>query len=561
MIYEIVPDPLILHAPALIVAIPLLGAFLTPLVSKINGSLRNIFVIFILAITGFFVTILADKIFTLGNPITYVFGGTKDVTLPVVRIFFTIDAMSMLMVVIGIILAFVAVVYSWNFMKEYTGLDKYYTLILLMTTGMFGMMLTGDMFNFFVFLEITSIASCALIAFWTHKGESVEAGFKYIVISAIGALFILLAIAILYGQYNALNIAVLSNAIETNALTSGFLFLDKIAFVLLIAALAMKAGLVPMHMWLPDAYGRAPSSVTLVLIGTTLASLYGVLRVVFTLYGGIFNSINVSISELVANTNAIGWFIVGLAILTILIGVIMALKQTDFKRLIGFAAVAEIGYMFLGIGIRLASKTVIYDTTVSPVVAKGIEWPTYAAIPAIEGTLTALHGSIFHIMNDALDVGLLFLVAGAVYYATKETSLNELGGLARNMKYTTIFFLIGLFAVSGIPPLNGFASKLIIYESAYHLNPVLSIIAILSSIMLLAVFVKVFHSVFLGPKLPKFNNVKEVPKSMLLAMGIIAVFIIFFGLFPNIILTNIVEPAANALANSANYVNAIVGGV
>ena len=105
-------------------------------------------------------------------------------------------------------------------MKENTGLDKYYTLILLMAAGMFGMMLTGDMFNFFVFLEITSISSCALIAFWTNKGKAVEAAFKYIVISTIGALFILFAIALLYGQYNALNMGVLANSIQ-------FGFLDK----------------------------------------------------------------------------------------------------------------------------------------------------------------------------------------------------------------------------------------------------------------------------------------------------------------------------------------------
>jgi len=169
-----------------------------------------------------------------------------------------------------------------------------------------------------------------------------------------------------------------------------------------------------------------------------------------------------------------------------------------------------------------------------------------------------MKGGIFHIMNDALDVGLLFLVAGAIYYATKETSLNKLGGLARNMKYTTVFFIIGLLAVSGMPPMNGFASKLLIYESTYQLNPILSIIAILSSIMLLAVFVKVFHSAFLGPALPKFENVKEVPKSMLIAMGTIATIIIIFGLFPELVINNIVEPAANALINYGDYVREVI---
>jgi multicomponent Na+:H+ antiporter subunit D len=179
------------------------------------------------------------------------------------------------------------------------------------------------------------------------------------------------------------------------------------------------------------------------------------------------------------------------------------------------------------------------------------------AIVRPEHGMYSLQGGIFHIINDALDIGLLFLVAGAIYYATKETSLNRMGGLARKMKYTTVFFLIGLLAVSGMPPMNGFASKIMIYESTYLINPILSIIAILCSIFLLAVFIKVFHSAFLGPKIPRFSDVKEVPKSMLIAMGIIACVIIIFGLFPELIVDKIVQPAADALINYGAYTGGI----
>ena len=514
-----VPD----YTVALVVAVPLLGAFLTPLVGRINDKLRNVFVIIVLALNAFLVFLLASDVLATGIK-TYVFGA-KDLSYPIVRILFEVDAMSIFMAIISSILVLVAVIYSWSFMKENTGLDKYYTLILLLTAGMLGMVLTGDMFNFFVFLEISSIASCALIAFWTNKGESVEAGFKYIVISAMGALFVLFAVALLYGQYNALNIAILSNVIQ-------YTFLDKIALVLLIVALAMKAGIVPMHMWLPDSYGSAPSSISIILVSATLASLYGVLRVIFTLYGNVLSVIaNFDIPVNVI----IGWFIVALAIISILIGVIMALIQTDFKRLIAYGAVAEIGYMLLGIGAGIAALGTAYGKT-------------------------ALDGGIFHIMNDALDVGLLFLVAGAIYYATKETSLDKLGGLARNMKYTTVFFVIGLLAIAGMPPLNGFASKLLIYESTFQLNPILAIVAILCSILLLAVFVKVFYSAFMGPQLPKFKDVKEVPKSMLFSMGILACIIVIFSLFPEFIINNLVEPAANALIGYSEYISQVVAG-
>jgi multicomponent Na+:H+ antiporter subunit D len=241
-----------------------------------------------------------------------------------------------------------------------------------------------------------------------------------------------------------------------------------------------------------------------------------------------------NIGAAISLNSLLGTVIVILAIVTILIGVMMALKQVDFKRMIAYAAVAEIGYMFLAIGAGL--------TTIGTSVG-----------------MNALKGGIFHIINDALDVGLLFLVAGAIYYATKETSLNNMGGLARNMKYTTVFFLIGLLAVSGMPPMNGFASKLLIYESVYQVNPVLSIVAILCSILLLAVFVKVFHSAFLGPEQPKFKDVKDVPKSMLIAMGFITCIIIFFGLFPELVVNNIVQPAASALASNSNYISQLLG--
>jgi len=534
-------NTLLVHSPALIVAIPLIGAFLTPLIGKISGKVRNIFAIIMILITSFFVYILASDVFENGVR-TYVFGGNAALidNSFAIRILFEVDGFNVFMAIIASILAIVGLIYSWAFMKDETGLDKYYTLILLMIAGIFGMMLTGDMFNFFVFLEITSISACALIAFWTNKGKAVDAGFKYIVISSIGALFILFAIGILYSQYNALNMAVLANSISYG-------FLDKIALVLLISGLAMKAGIVPMHMWLPDAYGHAPSSVTIILIGATQASLYGIFRMVFSVYGNIFSNTAYTdtIVNTVTNVNVIGWVLIVLAIVTMLIGVLMAIKQYDLKRLIAFAALAEVGYMLLGLGVRLAAKYV--DTAGTQ---PGVIFHQYSN--------TALTGSVFHIINDALDIGLLFLVAGAIYLATKETSLDKMGGLARNMKYTTVFFLIGLFAVSGLPPMNGFASKLLIYESTFKINPIIGIIPILVSILLLAAFVKVFHAAFLGPKQPKFENVKEVPKSMLLAMGIISAIIIIFGLFPNLIVENIVEPATRAIVDYSSYIGGVL---
>lgn len=511
-------ENIIIHAPALLVAIPLFSAFITPLLSRLHHRVRDAFVIIVLAVTEILAILLAQHIYAQGI-MTYVFGAdipSLTTEIPI-RIVFEVDGMSIFMVLISFTIALVAAVYSASFFKKEDGLDRYYTLLLLMTAGMVGMELTGDMFNFFVFLEITSIASCALIAFWIDRERSLEAAFKYIVISAIGALFVLMAVGFLYGQYDALNIAMLAKNIQ-------FTFVDKVALVLLLAALAMKAGIAPMHMWLPDAYGEAPPSVTIAIVATTQASLYGVLRVCFTLYG----------KGIEINMATIGWLLVGLGLLTIFIGVTMALIQKSFTRAIAYAAVGEVGYMIIGIGTGLAA---------------GLQ----------DHAMVALKGGVFHIFNDVLDIGLLFLVAGAIIYATNEWDLNNLGGLARRMKYTTVFFLIGLLAVAGMPPMNGFASKILIYESTYQLNPIISIVAILSSILLLAIFVRIFYSLFLGPELPHLKDVKEVPRGMLIAMSILAILILIIGLFPGYFIQTVVDPAVAALGDSTAYINAVLG--
>jgi multicomponent Na+:H+ antiporter subunit D len=517
-------DLLLQHSPALIIAVPLLGAFLMPLVSRVNETLRNGFALFIIILTGCFVGLLAADVLPHG-PRLYVFGA-QNLAIPVVRILFEVDSMSIFMVIITIILAFIALVYSWSYLKMQDGADKYYTLVLLLVTSSLAMEMTGDVFNFFVFLEISCITTCALIAFTIEEGEAFEAAFKYIVISAIGALFILFAIGLLYAQYDALNIASLAQVLR-------YTFLDKIVLVLFIVVLGMKAGLAPMHMWLPDSYGRAPPSATVFIITATLASFYGVLRILFTLYGNVLSA---TVRFALPLHVLLGWVVIALAVASIFIGVFMALVQSDLLRLIAYSAVAEVGYMFLAVGTGVASLGTSYATV-------------------------ALNGGILHLLNDALDIGLLFLVAGAIYYVTKKRSLDALGGLARNMKYTTIFFIIGLLAVAGMPPLNGFASKFLIYESVFQLNPILSIIAILCSILLLAIFVKVLYAAFLGPALPEYANVMEAPKSMLLAMGIIATLVVLIGVFPNLFLDTLVKPAASALLDHTQYINAVLGGI
>jgi multicomponent Na+:H+ antiporter subunit D len=515
------------NAPALIVAIPLLAAFACPFIGRISTPARNVWVMGGMLLTAVVAFILAYTVFTNGTVI-YVFGASAtNLAIPLdsggipIRIIFTVDAMSAFMDIICAIAGVLVLMYSLSSESRNSSLDGYYTLFLLMITGVFGMVSTGDLFNFFVFLEILSLASAGIIAYRIDGGLAVEAALKYFILSTLGAILILFAIGIYYGQYNALNMAMIAQSMQYTPL-------DRIALVFLVAALAMKCGAVPMHFWTPDAYSMAPSSVTAFMVVASQASLYGLFRVVFTLY-------NVTLNCLV-----VGWIIIILGILSMVIGVTMAIPQKDVKRLMAYHAISQTGYMLLGVGVGLA---VLGN----------------AALSSAFG-FTAMEGGIFHIFNHAMYKGLLFLTAGAIFYRIGTRDLNKMGGLGHNMKYTMIFFVIGALAIAGIPPFNGFASKLMIYESVYLFNPLLAIIAMVVSILTLASFVKVFHAIFMGPKLPEYADVKEAPLPMLLAMGVLAAIVILFGLFPQPVVNGIVAPAAHALVDQSGYIASVLGG-
>ena len=518
---------IVANAPALIVAIPLLAAFACPFIGRISTPARNLWVMGAMLLTAVVAFILAYTVFTNGTVI-YVFGASAaNLAIPLdsggipIRIIFTVDAMSAFMDIICAIAGVTVLMYSLSSESRNSSLDGYYTLFLLMITGVFGMVSTGDIFNFFVFLEILSLASAGIIAYRIDGGLAVEAALKYFILSTLGAILILFAIGIYYGQYNALNMAMIAQSMQ-------YTLLDRIALVFLVAALAMKCGAVPMHFWTPDAYSMAPASVTAFLVVASQASLYGLFRVVFTLYNVTLNCVTV------------GWIIIILGILSMVVGVTMAIPQKDVKRLMAYHAISQTGYMLLGVGVGLA---VLGNAALSS-----------------EFGLTAMEGGIFHIFNHAMYKGLLFLTAGAIFYRIGTRDLNKMGGLGHNMKYTMIFFVIGALAIAGIPPFNGFASKLMIYESVYLFNPLLAIIAMVVSILTLASFVKVFHAIFMGPKLPEYADVKEAPLPMLLAMGILAAIVILFGLFPQPVVNGIVAPAAHALVDQGGYIASVLGG-
>ncbi|MFP4608193.1 MAG: proton-conducting transporter membrane subunit [Candidatus Aenigmatarchaeota archaeon] len=503
-------NTIVTNSPTLILGLPLLFAFLTTLAGRFSKKLGEALFGIGLLLTALFVGVMSYQVLSAESWF-YVFGAEQprpDSLISFFRITFVADGFAVLATATVTITAVAAGIYSFSFMKGESGLNKFYTLFLLTLAGVNGMILTGDLFNLFVWFEVTSVASCALVAFRNYRGKSIEAALKYMVISTVGGLFILFSIGLLYGEYGVLNYALLREGI------SG-VFVDKLALGLLTVVLAMKASSVPMHMWAPDAYGEAPGSVTPFIAVTSLGSLFVLFRLLF----GVFS---VSIDPAVSGT-----VLILLGVLSMIVGVTMALVQSDIKRLIAYLSVSQIGYMMMAVGVGLATLNTG-------------EYESFGEL--------AMRGGLFHMINDGVYKALLFLSAAAVVHATGIRSLNELGGLAHKMPYTSFFFLIGALSIAGVPPLSGFSSKLLIYQSVYLYSPILAIIALVVSIITLAIIGKAFFNAFLGPEQGLMD--KRVSRSMLLGMGILTVVVIIFTLFPNLVVSEIVSPAIEGLTGS-----------
>ena len=500
--------------------IPLFGAFSMPMVSLAGRKARGAWAVLISGATLAVGSWVFYRVYEKGT-VLYTLGAKSPLgqaNFPI-RIVWEVDLFGALMVLMVAFVSFMAVLYSLGYMRHDTGLDKYYTLILILELGMLGIAITGDLFNFYVFLEIMSIASYALVAFRNDTQEGIEAGIKYMLVGSMASSLILLGIALLYGQYGTLTMGYLALKLSQNATVVG-----KVALALLISGLLFKSGASPVHMWLADAHPAAPSSISAMLSGLVIkiGGIYALARIAFSVYG-------ISIS-----VKTVGWLIILFACITLIVGNAMAVIQTDMKRLLAYSSVGQIGYILLGIGIGLAA----YGSRTGEI---------------------ALAGAIYHTFNHALMKGLLFLIAGAVIHQLGTRDLNDLSGLAKTMPKTTFAFLIGAAAIVGMPPLNGFASKWLIYESSALFNPVLGAIAIIGTAFCTAAYVRVLYT-FFGRPSEKVMEAKDPEKSMLWPMVILTIAIIVMGLFPWGISDKVMIPAARALENQLAYVATLMGG-
>jgi multicomponent Na+:H+ antiporter subunit D len=496
--------------PAFVV-IPLVTAFVLPVFGKKGKSVATV-----LANLAT-ISLLALAVACIGQSRVYEIGKWS---IPL-GINLVLDGLSSLLLLAISVVSTAAMLFSVRYMEQYTAKAKYLCLFLLMVAGMNGVALSGDIFNLFVFLEIASLASYALVGFGCEH-EELEASFKYMVLGSIGSIFVLFAVALVYGNTGTLNMAYISKAIQQSGLNAGLAF----ALALFIVGFGLKAALMPFHAWLPDAHPSAPAPISAMLSGVVIKTLgvYALTRVVFNVFG-------ISIP--------VGWLLVVLGLLSMVAGAFLAMGQWDFKRLLAYSSISQLGYVVLGIGLG------------GLIIARGgnLAWASLAVL-----------GGLFHLFNHAVYKALLFLTSGSVQMSTGTRQLKQMGGLAEKMPVTRTTCAIASASIVGIPPFSGFWSKLILVWAAVqaHFYWVAAVIVFVS-LCTLIMYLKVHRYIFLGELPESLQQTTEHRGSMLIAMLFLTCLCLFIGLAMLVpplkanVIDPVLSPAVDVLVRGLEY--------
>ena len=506
------------QAPVLIIIIPLIASFLNIIIGLWRKRLCYPLVIITLSLSVILSISILNTVITQGV-IHYRLGGWE----PPWGIEYVIDHLNAFILIIVSFISFTIAIYSKrNVEQEFPEKAVYfYTIYLLLVTGLLGITITGDVFNLYVFLEITSLASYALIAIGRDKAPL--ASFNYLIMGTIGACFYLLGVGYLYIATGSLNMADLSRLLPD-------LYHSKVvlvAFAFFAVGVAIKMALFPLHVWLPDAYTYAPSTVSAFAASTmTKVGVYVIIRIMFTVFEPRFSIV------ILPSTTILGW----VAAAAMVFGCILALAQTNIKRMLSYMLIAEVGYIVMGISVA---------------------------------NRAGFTGAVLHILNDSFMMGCLFLVAGAIVYKTGTSSLHHFKNLHRKMPFTMAAFTIGAISMVGIPPTAGFFSKWYLVLGAIESkNWIFAGLLLLSSLLVAVAFFRIIQNVYFpsypppaplheGDKgeglivrseiaLPSARNDKitlrdEAPVSMLLPIFIMTAGILLLGFFSGRIISTIIQ--------------------
>jgi len=500
----------------LLVGIPLGAAFLIVILAHVRLAARLTGPIAVLAVAGCLIIgvwlCVSPQADTTGA--ISVWAGDWDGLAVPIGIELVCDGMARLMIITISLVALAAIVFAGPYMRNFTKVWLFDSLFLLMTGAMNGVVLAGDLFNMFVFLEVAAIASYGLVAFGCES-EELEAGFKYLVLGTVGSVFILLGVAIFYSLTGQLNMARVAERLQQIGATGPAVVLGGAA---VLGGLALKAAMVPFHAWLPDAHPSAPAPISAMLSGVLIkaAGAYALGRIVFNVLGP--NSFYATI-------------LIALGVVSMIVGMLMALGQWDFKRLLAYSSISQAGYIVLAFGVAASLLAAGGDRFVAELL---------------------LFGGLFHLFNHAAFKSLLFLSSGSIEQQVGTRQLKQMGGLSRSLPVTSFCCRIGALSISGVPPFNGFFSKLIIIVAlALGGQFVLCAIAAAVALGTLLMYVKVQRYALEGRPSPPVAAAREAPVLMCVGMSILVIVCVAAGLAILPLRTYLFGPAGQALMGVA----------
>nr|QNO52326.1 NAD(P)H-quinone oxidoreductase subunit 2, chloroplastic [Methanosarcinales archaeon ANME-1 ERB6] len=471
----------------LIIVISMLSAFTILVAGWVNKktclpiSLATIFVQLLLAFS-----ILHHVVITR-EPIHYWLGGWA----PPWGIEYVVDAFNAYVLVIVLFICLLTVIYAKRSIEKELPrkIVSFYVIFQLLVTGLCGITVTGDVFNLYVFLEIASLAAYALIA--AAGGRSLKASYNYVIMGSIGACFYLLGAGFLYSVTGSLNMADLSYLLPP-------LYGNKVvqaAFVFFVVGISIKMALFPLHVWQPDAYTYAPSAVSVIIAAAmSKVSIYAFIRIFFSVFTTEFIHIYVPI------TDVLSW----IAAIAIIVGSVIAIMQSNLKRMLAYSSVSQIGYIVLGV--------------------------------ALFSTQWGLYGALIHILNHAITKGCLFMVAGAIIYRTGVRSIKDFEGLGKKMPYTCAAFTLAALSMIGVPPTVGFITKLCLVLASLEAVEYVYVAVILASTLLnLVYFWRVIDCMYFVRKEGEEEGEKEIkrdeaPASMVLPTLILGSLCVIVGI-------------------------------
>jgi len=425
-----------------------------------------------------------------------------------------LDNFSIFFIYVFLIIGFVSALHSIGYMSEDRHLTGYYTLMQTMLIGLVGLAIADDLFTFFIMWEVMAISSYVLVGFRYHLEEPVEAAMKYIIISGVGSLLMLYAISYVYGAVGSLQFPNIISYIHSLAINKAApLTVSAFPVIALIASLfivgfGIKAAYFPFWTWLPDAHPAAPSPISALLSGIVIKA-------------GILGLVKFALPFIIFESAIFSKVLIVITVLTMTVANILALLQSDIKRLLAYSSVANIG--FIMIGISVASEG---------------------------GLIQGLSSAFTHVFSHALGKGLAFLAAGAIIYSMETREISKMEGLGRVKPYIASALMLALFSLGGLPPLPGFWSKWFLIFSAVSVGDwILAFVGVLNSVLAIIYYIWLFQRIFLHEPTEEAKNGRRIPFSIKLSLLILSITMIAIGIYPDLIYIPATK-AAEALAAS-----------